>query len=88
MPQAIGVDLGSDERTIYTINGVSYPVRPTFYLASCDKCGWIGSSEECGVDSGDDSDVYCPSCGSSGADCGKISEQADDAERLAKRKQD
>lgn len=52
---------------------VSFEVREPYYLASCDKCGWVGSSEHCGTDSfGDDSDVYCPRCHASGADCGKI----------------
>lgn len=55
---------------------VSFDVREPYYLASCDHCGWVGSSELCGTDSfGDDSDVYCPRCQSSGADCGKIAER-------------
>jgi hypothetical protein len=54
---------------------VSFEVREPYYLASCDHCGWVGSSELCGTDSfGDDSDVYCPRCSSSGADCGKVAE--------------
>uniref|UniRef100_UPI0035CC99DA hypothetical protein n=1 Tax=uncultured Sphingomonas sp. TaxID=158754 RepID=UPI0035CC99DA len=49
-----------------------------FYLASCDSCGWVGSSERCGVDTGfDDSDVYCPDCQRSGADCGEIGNRLD-----------
>lgn len=52
---------------------VSFEVAEPFYLASCDKCGWVGSTELCGTDSwGDDSDVYCPRCSASGADCGKV----------------
>lgn len=52
---------------------VSLEVREPYYLASCDACGWVGSSELCGTDSfGDDSDVYCPRCQSSGADCGEV----------------
>lgn len=52
---------------------VSFEVREPYYLASCDACGWVGSSELCGTDSwGDDSDVYCPRCQASGADCGKV----------------
>lgn len=54
---------------------VSFETRAPYYLASCDSCGWVGSSELCGTDSyGDDSDVYCPRCQSSGADCGKVAE--------------
>lgn len=60
----------------YTGPVVSFEVRETFYLASCDHCGWVGSSELCGTDSfGDDSDVYCPRCGSPGADGGKVAER-------------
>jgi hypothetical protein len=52
---------------------VSFEVKEPYYLASCDHCGWVGSSERCGTDSfGDDSDVYCPRCHASGADCGKV----------------
>ena len=49
-----------------------------WYLASCDKCGWVGSSEECGTDycGGDDTDVHCPKCGIAGADCGKVADTA------------
>ena len=54
---------------------VSFDVTGRYYLASCDVCGWVGSSEHCGTDSGgDDSDVYCPRCHHSGADCGKVAE--------------
>lgn len=60
----------------YTGPVVSFDVTPPYYLASCDKCGWVGSSEHCGTDSGlDDSDVYCPRCHASGADCGKVAEK-------------
>jgi hypothetical protein len=52
---------------------VSFDVSEPFYLASCDHCGWVGSSEHCGTDSfGDDSDVYCPRCSSRGCDMGRI----------------
>lgn len=53
-----------------------------FYPASCDHCGWIGSSELCGTDGGPwgDSDVHCPRCDMSGADCGKLT---DDTEEIA-----
>lgn len=55
---------------------VSLEVREPYYLASCDLCGWFGSSELCGTDTfGDDSDVYCPRCYASGADCGKLAER-------------
>jgi hypothetical protein len=57
----------------YTGPIVSFDVAEPYYLASCDHCGWVGSSELCGADSfGDDSDVYCPRCQASGADCGKV----------------
>lgn len=70
-------DIADAERTIYTVDGVSYAVRPRYYLASCDGCGWIGSSEDCGQDyGGDDSDVYCPKCHLAGADCGAVAERA------------
>lgn len=62
-------------------------VRDPFYLASCDGCGWIGSSEDCGADYwGDDSDVYCPTCHRSGADCGAYASQVEAQERLTKSK--
>lgn len=52
---------------------VSLEASEPFYLASCDHCGWVGSSEHCGTDTfGDDSDVCCPRCHTSGADCGKV----------------
>ncbi len=54
---------------------VSFDVEEGYYLASCDDCGWVGSSQLCGTDKGqDDSSVYCPRCHSSGADCGKVAE--------------
>jgi len=62
----------------YNGPSVSFEVSEGFYLASCDTCGWVGSSEHCGTDSfGDDSDVFCPRCMSSGADCGKVAERLD-----------
>lgn len=68
---------------------VSLDALDPYYLASCDKCGWIGSSERCGADAfGDDSDVYCPRCFASGADCGMvadaISSLREENERLRK----
>jgi len=49
---------------------VSFEVREPYYLASCDHCGWVGSSELCGTSDADD--VHCPRCHSAGADCGKV----------------
>lgn len=49
---------------------VSFDVDEPYYLASCDHCGWVGSSELCG--SSDADDVHCPRCHSAGADCGKV----------------
>lgn len=59
-------------------DGRTFVIKGRFYLASCDGCGWVGSSEECGVDfaGGDDTDVYCPKCDRSSADCGKVAETA------------
>jgi hypothetical protein len=58
-------------------DGRVFSVHPDYYLASCDKCGWVGSSQECGTDYwGDDSDVFCPVCYQSGADIGKVAEAA------------
>lgn len=52
-------------------------VRPPYYPASCNNCGWQGSSEKCGVDHGvDDSDVYCPVCHMPGCDFGTAAENA------------
>lgn len=84
---AIGVDLAKpgNDFTVYTIDGVSYRVSPRYYLASCDKCGWIGSSEDCGTDEADD--VFCPKCHAPGADCGKIALGSEVAERNAEIKQ-
>lgn len=47
-------------------------VEPPYYLASCDGCGWIGSSHDCTVDSDplSDTDLYCPRCGDAGCDHG------------------
>lgn len=49
---------------------VSFDVRQPYYLASCDACGWVGSSEKCG--STCDDDVICPRCFTWGADCGRV----------------
>ena len=83
-PQEAGVDDGSmtaeeirlenlKQMAAYSGPIVCFETREPYYLASCDYCGWVGSSEHCGSDSfGDDSDVYCPRCHASGADCGKV----------------
>ena len=64
------------QMAIYDGAIVSFECREPYYLASCDHCGWVGSSELCSTDSfGDDSDVYCPRCHSSGADCGEVAER-------------
>lgn len=58
-------------------NGQIVSVQESYYPASCDGCGWQGSSGDCGIDTGfDDSDVYCPRCCRPGADCGKAAEAA------------
>lgn len=59
-------------------DGRTVTTRGRFYVASCDACGWAGSSEECGTDyaGGDDTDVHCPACYRAGADCGKLGESA------------
>lgn len=58
-------------------DGRDFVTSGRYYLASCDGCGWIGSSEACGTDSwGDDSDVYCPACHKSGADMGAVAATA------------
>ena len=49
---------------------LSFEIRPPYYLASCDGCGWVGSSEACGTDDADD--VFCPRCHRGGADCGRV----------------
>ncbi len=52
---------------------VSLTVTEPYYLASCDGCGWVGSSEACGTDHmGDDSDVFCPRCQRPGCDHGAV----------------
>ncbi|PTQ12926.1 hypothetical protein CLG96_01935 [Sphingomonas oleivorans] len=62
----------------YTLpDGREFAVPDPYYLASCDACGWVGSSEECGTDYwGDCGDVFCPKCYSDGADCGQVAETA------------
>jgi hypothetical protein len=44
------------------------PVRKRFYLTKCPHCQWVGSSEQCGSEPGDDSDVWCPVCHSPGCE--------------------
>ena len=60
-------------------NGQEVTIAGRWYAASCDHCGWCGSSEECGEDVGpvDDSDVYCPKCNRAGADHGALGEAAE-----------
>lgn len=61
-----------DAGTYKRPDGTTFEVRDPYYPAGCDKCGWSGSSEDCGTDSwGDDSDVYCPKCYAGGADSGR-----------------
>lgn len=60
-----------------SIKQVAHP----YYPASCDNCGWQGSSEKCGTDTTcDDSDVYCPACGQAGCDTGTAAEAAERVE--------
>lgn len=70
--------MGEVKVEIWRVGDQQFEVRGRFYLASCDGCGWIGSSELCGTDCGPwgDSDVYCPECDASGADCGKVAQTA------------
>lgn len=56
-------------------DGQIVSVRASYYPASCNKCGWQGSSEDCGTCEADD--VYCPKCHASGADCGRAGEAAE-----------
>jgi hypothetical protein len=67
-----------ERETTYTLpGGQTFVITGRWYLASCDGCGWIGSSEHCGTDSwGDDSDVYCPKCERSGCDMGRVAATA------------
>jgi hypothetical protein len=50
-----------------------YAAPEPYYLASCDHCGWVGSTEHCSSD--EDNDVFCPRCHHSGVDCGKVAER-------------
>lgn len=50
---------------------ISFDVKEPFYLASCDICGWVGSTEQCPHS---EEDAICPRCYTSGADCGKVAE--------------
>lgn len=69
-------DLAKLQYWRYPSGGI-YKVYAPFYPASCDNCGWQGSSEKCGVDAGgDDSDVYCPVCHLPGCDHGTAAEKA------------
>lgn len=70
--------MGEVKVEIWRVGARRFKVRDPYYLASCDGCGWIGSSELCGTDwgGGDDTDVYCPECHARGADCGKVAETA------------
>lgn len=60
-------------------DGRTFWTHEDFYLASCDHCGWVGSTEKCGTDvntDAGDSNIYCPKCHASGADVGKIAATA------------
>lgn len=59
-------------------NGEVVNVDPDFYPASCDHCGWQGSSEDAinSPTGGDDYEVLCPKCYRSGACGGKAGEGA------------
>ncbi len=60
-----------------TADGRIFEVADPYYLASCDACGWVGSTELCGGGYwADDEDVYCPDCHRVGADIGKVAEAA------------
>ncbi|MBM5458615.1 hypothetical protein H8F21_13680 [Pseudomonas sp. P66] len=51
--------------TLYLNGGLGRkPLTHKHYLTECNKCGWVGSSEESAGTSGphDDSDVICPNC--------------------------
>jgi hypothetical protein len=52
---------------------ISFDVTEPYYLASCDHCGWVGSTEHCSSD--EDNDVFCPRCHHSGVDCGMVAER-------------
>ncbi|MCF1470574.1 phage Gp37/Gp68 family protein [Agrobacterium vitis] len=44
-------------------DGRGQHIASWFYLAKCEHCTWIGSSDLCRIDSlGDDSGIFCPSC--------------------------
>lgn len=68
-----------DDIHVHTLpDGRSWTTTAEYYLASCDSCGWIGSSEECVLyHYADDADVGCPKCGQSGVDCGRVAGTAD-----------
>jgi NAD-dependent SIR2 family protein deacetylase len=39
------------------------PVTGRYFYTRCDRCGWHGSSEQCGeMRYCDDADVVCPAC--------------------------
>lgn len=45
------------------------PVKDRYFLCHCEKCGWLGSSEECRESINHmygDGDYYCPACGANG----------------------
>ena len=47
------------------------PVKDRYFLCRCEKCGWLGSSEECRESINHmygDGDYYCPACGANGPD--------------------
>lgn len=65
-PPAVAGAVPGAKRKIGTL-----PVKDRYFLCRCEKCGWIGSSEECRESINHmygDGDYYCPSCGANGPD--------------------
>ncbi|WP_395454655.1 hypothetical protein ACHMW5_13380 [Azospirillum melinis] len=63
----------ADDLTRYRLpDGEIVEVAARYYLCKCQKCGWTGSSEECGssVSLDGDGDISCPECYH--ADCEEI----------------
>lgn len=52
-------------------DGRIFLIPDPWYLASCDACGWVGSTEECKPH---DEDVICPRCYRGGCDGGAVAE--------------
>lgn len=61
-----------------TQDGRCFDVPAPYYLASCDDCGWVGSSGDCieAPTGAGDADVLCPECHAPGADGGEIAANA------------